>query len=134
MQDINKSKDQLIAELETTRWEMAEMRQRLTELESLAVTHEQMKEALKESDARLASIVNIANEAVISIDETQHIIFFNQGAARIFGYSPYEAIGESLDILLPKRLVQVHQEQVDQFANSDVIARLMKVPSRVKDL
>ena len=54
MQDINKSKDQLIAELETTRWEMAEMRQRLTELESLAVTHEQMKEALKESDARLA--------------------------------------------------------------------------------
>ena len=125
MKDAAKTKAQLINELAALREEMATMRQRLAELDALKNTHEQMKESLQESEARLASIVNIANEAVISIDKAHQIIFFNQGAAKIFGYSPYEAMGESLDILLPGRFLDHHRQHIAGFSDSTNTARLM---------
>lgn len=125
MQEITKTKEQLMSELTAAREDVARIRQRLAELEAQSNTVEQMKEALQESDARLASIVNINNEAVISIDESQHIVFFNQGAVRIFGYSPYEAIGEPLNMLLPGRLAELHRKHVEDFATSDAGAKLM---------
>ena len=121
----NIPKEELPNQLTTARFEIAQMSRQITRLEALANTREQMQEALQESDARLASIVNINNEAVISIDETQHIIFFNQGAIKIFGYSPFEAVGESIDMLLPKRFITAHKKHVVDFSNSAEMARLM---------
>ena len=42
----------------------------------------------------LAEIVEIAADAVICIDATQRITFFNKGAEAIFGYTPPEIIGQ----------------------------------------
>ena len=72
-----------------------------------------------------ASILEIAHEAIISIDEQQHITLFNRGAEKIFGYTVEEIIGQPLDMLLPKRLVRCHQEHVVQFGRSPVGTRLM---------
>jgi PAS domain S-box-containing protein len=78
------------------------------------------------SEANLfATILNIASEAIISIDESQRIIIFNQEAAKIFGYSPSEVIGQPLDILLPKRVVALHRQHLADFASSEVMVRLM---------
>jgi PAS domain S-box-containing protein len=38
------------------------------------------------------------------------IRFWNPGAERIFGYSPDEALGRSLDLIIPERLRQRHWE------------------------
>lgn len=47
-------------------------------------------------------------DAVIYADREGIIRFWNAGAARIFGFSPDEAVGQSLDIIIPERLRQRH--------------------------
>lgn len=77
------------------------------------------------SDAILSSILSIAADAIITTDENQRIVNFNQGAEHIFGYSMAEAIGMPLELLLPERFRQTHERQVRQFAGSGTTARRM---------
>lgn len=84
-----------------------------------------IEEVGSKSQALFAGILDIADEAIISIDEGQRILLFNQGATKIFGYTPEEVIGQSLDLLLPKRFVAVHRQHVGDFAASTVMVRLM---------
>jgi PAS domain S-box-containing protein len=70
-------------------------------------------------------VLAIVAEAVISVDESQRIVFFNQGAERIFGYVPAEVLGRPLDVLLPDRFHAVHAAHVAEFARSSTTARRM---------
>ncbi|HYO70706.1 MAG TPA: PAS domain-containing sensor histidine kinase [Archangium sp.] len=70
---------------------------------------------LQSSEARLAGIIAIAADAIISINEEQHITLFNQGAERIFGYSREEVLGVPLERLLPERFRSAHGEHVRGF-------------------
>ncbi len=79
----------------------------------------------------LAKILDLADDAIISVDEEQKIILFNQGAERIFGYSSQEITGQLLDILLPARLVQTHRRHLHDFAKSHVTARRMGERSEI---
>lgn len=47
-------------------------------------------------------------DAVIYADRDGAIRFWNPGAERIFGFTPAEALGQSLDIIIPERLRQRH--------------------------
>lgn len=47
-------------------------------------------------------------DAVIYSDRDGVIRFWNAGATRIFGFTADEAIGQSLDIIIPERLRQRH--------------------------
>ena len=75
-------------------------RQRL-ELESLAVD-------LREREGRLRSVVETAPDAIVQADAGGNIIGWNQGAARIFGYSTDEILGKSLNHLMPSRHWNAH--------------------------
>ncbi len=59
------------------------------------------EEALRLSQRRLAGILDIAQDAIISVDDTRTIRLFNKGAERIFGFAAYETIGRPLELLLP---------------------------------
>lgn len=48
------------------------------------------------------------SEAVIAADQEGIVRFWNPGAERLFGYSSAEAIGRSLDLIIPERLRQRH--------------------------
>ena len=50
---------------------------------------------------------------------------FNEGAEQIFGYSPQEMIGTSLDRLLPDRYRPTHSTSFTAFAAGDAVARTM---------
>ena len=81
--------------------------------------------SLKTTAARFTNIVNLAADAIISVDEDQRILIFNQGAERIFGYTAAELVGQPLDMLLPARFTGAHREHVRRFATEPDAARDM---------
>ena len=88
-------------------------------------SREQLSAALHASQSRLAGILDIADDAIISLDQNQSITLFNQGAEKIFGYSAAEILGQSLDLLLPSRFGEIHRQHIGEFANSPDVARGM---------
>ncbi|HEY9627288.1 MAG TPA: PAS domain S-box protein [Coleofasciculaceae cyanobacterium] len=93
--------------------------------------------ALTASQARFAGILDIANDAIISIDAQQNITLFNKGAEKVFGYSAAEVMGQPLTLLLPKRSSNVHRRYVSEFGQSTEVARQMgergEISGRRKD-
>jgi PAS domain S-box-containing protein len=71
--------------------------------------------ALQISRSRFAGILEIASDAIIAIDALQTITLFNQGAEQIFGYSATEAIGRSIDLLLPQRFAASYRRHIQAF-------------------
>lgn len=53
-------------------------------------------------------IIENANDAVIVTDRDGKIELWNQGAAVIFGYAAEEAMGQSLDLIIPERFRERH--------------------------
>src|SRR3954466_3169224 len=86
-----------------------------TDIEQLKVAEQR----LKESEAKFSGIISISADAIISIDDDQRIIIFNDGAENVFGYSKAEAIGAPLDILVPDRFRAIHRQHVETFASGD---------------
>ncbi len=92
------------------------------------MAHLEMRRELGKSrsaEAKFSGILDIAYEAIISVDESQKIIIFNKGAEQMFGYSALEAVGKPLDILMPDRFRGPHHEHVKTFSRSDATTRLM---------
>src|SRR5260370_24836978 len=65
----------------------------------------------------LGKILDLADDAVISVDNEERILLFNQTAERIFGYTPMELLRRSLDILLPSRPVALHRKHAEEAAS-----------------
>jgi len=91
----------------------------------------QTQQALRESEARFAGILNIAQEAIVSIDQLKRIILFNTGAEQIFGYSSDEIIGESIDLLISNKFQEVHLNHIAEFVGSPMKSRLMGERSEI---
>jgi PAS domain S-box-containing protein len=95
---------------------VSKLKEKNTELQS-------QTEVLRMSEARFTNIVNLAADAIISVDEKQDILIFNQGAERIFGYTAAEMLGQPLDRLLPAHLAGAHRAHVRRFAAEPGTAR-----------
>jgi len=77
--------------------------------------HKRAEVELRKSEARFETIVNLAPEAIISVDASQRIVLFSHGAVRLFGYEVAEVMGQPLDMLLPERVRDRHRAMVEQF-------------------
>jgi PAS domain S-box-containing protein len=53
-------------------------------------------------------LLSTSGDAIVAADENGLIRFWNPGAERIFGYAGSEAVGQSLDIIIPERLRERH--------------------------
>jgi PAS domain S-box-containing protein len=78
----------------------------------------------EETRSLLAAIVAASDDAIVAKTLDGIILSWNQGAQRIFGYSPAEAVGRSVDLIIPpelrpeerKILARLRQgERVDHF-------------------
>ncbi len=84
------------------------------------------------SEALLAT----ASDAIVASDRDGTITFWNPGAVRIFGYTSDEALGQSLDLIIPEKLRARHWEGYrrvmetgeSRYGQGDVLA----VPGLVK--
>jgi PAS domain S-box-containing protein len=94
-----------------------------------------MKDAMQSADnaamhktlppALFSGLLAISADAVIAVDDEQRIIFFNEGAERIFGWAADEVGGQYLEILLPVRYRAAHRGHVQGFGAAHGRARLM---------
>jgi PAS domain S-box-containing protein len=87
--------------------------------------HKQADRALRESKERLASIVSSAMDAIITVDEDQHIVLFNEAAERMFGCPAAEAIGQPLNRFIPERFRRTHTEHVRRYGETGGTSRAM---------
>ncbi|MEG4031282.1 MULTISPECIES: PAS domain S-box protein [unclassified Microcoleus] len=93
--------------------------------ETLEILVAERTDALQKSQARFAGILEIANDAIISVDRTQRITLFNQGAEKMFGYKIKDILGKPLNLLLPEQFRDAHPQHIKQFAQSSTRARRM---------
>ncbi len=80
---------------------------------------------LRLAETQISTILTIAADAIISLNEQMRITLFNDGACAMFGYAKDEIIGRSLDVLIPERFRGAHHEHVDEFSRSGIAARKM---------
>ncbi len=78
-------------------------RRRYIELARDVTDYRNLINRLQGSEKKLRAILDTATNAILSIDENQEIILFNNAAERIFGYSRQEILGRNLNLLIPKQ-------------------------------
>jgi len=83
------------------------------------------QEAMRAATARFEGILDIAEDAIISVNSDQSIALFNQGAEKTFGYTAEEVLGRPLEILLPQRFTHAHRGHIEAFAKAPEVSRLM---------
>jgi PAS domain S-box-containing protein len=57
-----------------------------------------------------AKLVNVIGDAVVISDAEGNITLWNPAAERMFGFTQGEALGQSLDLIIPERLRGRHWE------------------------
>ncbi len=83
--------------------------------------------SLRESREQLASILDTTIDGIITIDDDQHIVFFNTAAEKIFRCSAAEAIGQPIDRFIPERFRLTHHDHVRAFGQGEMIRSAMGV-------
>jgi len=81
-------------------------------------------------------IVDFAQDGILFADQDGNIQLWNSGAETIFGYTSEEAIGKSLDLIVPEKLRERHWKgylRVMETGESRYGSELLKVPAIRKD-
>ena len=81
-------------------------------------------------------IVDEAQDAIIVADREGTIRLWNTSAETVFGYSAEEAVGRSLDLIIPERLRQRHWDgytKVMETGETRYGRELLSVPGRQAD-
>lgn len=88
--------------------------------------------ALKDTNLRAARILMVAEDAIVSIDAEQRIIFFNLAAEQMFGYRAEEVVGKPLTVLIPSQARATHSGYVESFRDSKQASRMMSERAEVR--
>ncbi len=86
MKERDKTKNQLIHEV-------AELRQRIAELEELETQHNQAEETLRQSEEKYRTILENIQEGYYEVDLAGNYTFLNDSMCRIWGYPKEELMG-----------------------------------------
>lgn len=73
----------------------------------------------------MAGIARAAHEAIVVIDDAQHIVMLNPAAKSMFRCSAAEVLGSPLSRFIPQRFHAAHAENVERFAASGVAEATM---------
>ncbi len=91
-----------------------------------AVAGQRRAEAeLHRDKLRFEGIVQSAMDAIITVDDEQKIVLFNQAAEDMFQWSAQDMLGRRLERLIPERFRSAHGEHIREFGRSGITTRQM---------
>jgi PAS domain S-box-containing protein len=99
-------------------------------------TRKRAEAALQTSEEKFRSVVQTANDAIVTADSHGSITDFNRGAEAIFGYSAQEVIGKPLAVLMPDRFKEPHQRGFKRYletGEAHVIGKTVELAAKRKD-
>lgn len=73
------------------------------------------EQKLRESESRFRTLAETASDAIITIDDRSTIIFVNQAAETVFGYTVSEMLGRDLTMLMPEYLRHLHRNGFSRY-------------------
>lgn len=105
--------------------------------DSMAQQLVEREQLVSESEARLRSITDSAQDAILMMDSKGLITFWNPAAEKILGYSEDEVVGKELHALLaPTCHQKAHQDALPEFMRSGqghVVGKTIELVAKRKD-
>jgi len=83
------------------------------------------EEVVKAQRAQLEGIIASAMDAIITVDEGEHVVIFNRAAESMFLCQGADAIGQPFDRFIPERFRQAHHGHMSVFALTQATSRSM---------
>lgn len=81
-------------------------------------------------------LLDAVGDAVVAADREGRMVVWNPAAERLFGYAQSEALGRSLDLIIPERFRRRHWEGYEQVMRSGRTrygTEVLRVPALRKD-
>jgi PAS domain S-box-containing protein len=97
---------------------------------------EAVSQALTSSERQFRSVAETASDAIISADSEGEVIFWNDAAQKMFGYSADEIIGKPLTTIMPERYRSAHLKglnRVVQTGKSRLSGKVIELAGLRKD-
>lgn len=99
----------------------------------IVIARMQAEKALAESEEKFRVIASAAHDAIVQIGAEGRIEFWNAAAEKIFGYSPAEALGQSMhELIVPERFRVEAGRGFEHFMESGqgpVIGKILELPA-----
>tara|TARA_B100000029_G_scaffold341658_1_gene333985 strand:+ start:41715 stop:44333 length:2619 start_codon:yes stop_codon:yes gene_type:complete len=83
-----------------------------------------------------AKVVEATSEAVVAADRDGQIVLVNRAAEDLFGHSSQQALGKSIELLMPDRFRNGHQKKIDNAAAGGptrLLNTLLELPIKTSD-
>jgi len=106
------------------------------ELAAIALVNKRTVEMLTDNEERFRSVVQAANDAILSVDSQGNIVLWNNAAERIFGYTAAEIIGQPFTSIIPDHIRQSRESEMRRAlvnGQSSIIGRLIETTGLKKD-
>lgn len=100
------------------------------------VTAREESEQLHASETRLRSILTVAADSILVIDEDGFIVQANPAVSRMFGYDVNELIGQPVAVIMPTSIGDEHQRFIQRYLHTGiphVVGTVRAVQGRRKD-
>ncbi|MHC1625573.1 MAG: PAS domain S-box protein [Methermicoccaceae archaeon] len=97
----------------------------------------QVEDALRESEEKFRAITTTARDAILMMNDSGNIAFWNMAAERIFGYSSDEVIGKDLHkFIAPQRYYERYREGFSKFRKTgegNVVDKTIELMGKKRD-
>lgn len=81
--------------------------------------------ALQNVEAKVGGLLEAAMDAIITVDEQQHIVQYNAAAEKVFRWSRAAVLGQPLNRLIPTRFHAGHRDHIERFGSTGSTSRRM---------
>lgn len=108
-----------------------------SELKDSIASREQMLTNLERNRAENLAVLSVAPDAIITIDQSDKVIGFNEAAESIFGWQSDEIIGKNLaDHIIPPEMREAHDSGMQHYlatGEGPVLNNRIQLPALHKD-